>query len=125
VKARTGDVSKFGGAICTGEQFGRGVQDDYLAVRPPDFFAVEAMGRHWGVVPIRLPEFEKQNPDRASVPENTERIMAIMLLHDASTIWKARRHYPTVDWIWWALDGSGWRPVTWSSPDTGRPAMSR
>ena len=77
---------------------------DYLTVLPLDKFKAEFMGRQWGLVPAFLPEFPE--PYRSS-PESTERLLSILLLHDAPTLWLAWCHTATVTKVWKALDDFG------------------
>jgi hypothetical protein len=95
----------FADSMLDGEQYQGELdpKDDYLAVVPLDKWRAQNTGLQWGVLPFFLPEFVGPHR-RERLP--TERLMGIMLAHDASP-WPIWCNAQVVFDVWTAVDGFG------------------
>jgi hypothetical protein len=83
---------------------------DYRKRLPPDVLQAQYRGRPFGLVPIFLPALGRtaDSPEAEAVfIDQTERLCALLFLHDIPTMWGFRAHAPTVYKYWEAMDRFG------------------
>jgi hypothetical protein len=117
----------FADSMLDGEQYQASTfdpKDDYLGIVPLDKWRAENTGRQWGIAPFFLPELAGKNRVE---PLATQRLMGLMLAHDASP-WPIWCRTQTVFDVWKMVDRFGiadadflpyWKPngITTSAAD--------